>query len=59
MAVGFLESEIFRGGQIIDTILLIIAGIAGISCLFGAIAYLISISNEIQNPDIEEIEPVK
>jgi len=54
-----LKSDIFRGGQIIDTILLIIAGIAGISCLFGAITYLISISNEIQNPDIEEIEPVK
>jgi hypothetical protein len=38
---------------------LIIAGMAGISCLFGAIAYLISISNEIQNSDAEEIELVK
>jgi hypothetical protein len=38
---------------------LIIAGIAGISCLFGTIIYLISISNEIQNPDIEEIDVVK
>jgi hypothetical protein len=38
---------------------LIIAGIAGISCLFGAVTYLISISNEIQNSDIEEIELVK
>ena len=43
----------------IYTLLLIIAGIAGISCLFGAIAYLISISNEIQGPDIEEIEVIK
>jgi hypothetical protein len=38
---------------------LIIAGTAAISCLFGTITYLISISNEIQNPDIEEIEPEK
>jgi len=38
---------------------LIIAGTVGISCLFGAITYLVSISNEIQNPDREEIEVVK
>jgi hypothetical protein len=38
---------------------LIVAGIAGISCLFGAITYLISISNEIQNSDVEEIELLK
>jgi hypothetical protein len=38
---------------------LIIAGAAGISCLFGAIIYLISISNEMQNPDVEEIEQIK
>ncbi len=43
----------------IDTILLIIAGIAGISCLFGIITYLISISNEIQDPDNDEIEFAK
>jgi hypothetical protein len=42
------------GGKIINLILYIIAGIAAVSCLFGAITYLVSISNEIQNPDIEE-----
>jgi hypothetical protein len=36
--------------------LLIIAGTTAISYIFGTITYLISISNEIQNPDIEEIE---
>jgi hypothetical protein len=38
---------------------LIIAATATISYLFGTITYLISISNEIQNPDIEEIEQGK
>jgi len=32
---------------------------ASISYLFGAITYLILISNEIQAPDIEKIEIVK
>jgi hypothetical protein len=39
--------------------LLIIAVIAAICCLFGTIIYLIAISNEIQNPDIEDNELVK
>jgi hypothetical protein len=38
---------------------LIIAGTAAISYLLGAITYLISISNEIRNSDIEEIQVVK
>ncbi len=40
----------------IDSILLIIAGIAAISCLFGTITYLVSISNEIQDSDVEEVD---
>jgi hypothetical protein len=40
----------------IDSILLIIAGIAAISCLLGTITYLVSISNEIQDADIEEVD---
>jgi len=42
--------------SIIDKMLLIIALIAAICCLFGTITYLIAISNEIQNPDIEDDE---
>jgi len=44
------------GGIIINTLLLIGAGTAAVSCLFGTIIYLISISNEIQNSDIEKTE---
>jgi hypothetical protein len=38
---------------------MIIAGTAAISYLFGTITYLILISNEIQNPDVEKIKVVK
>ena len=41
-----------------NTILLIIAGTAAISCLLGTMTYLISISNEMQNTDAEKIEGV-
>jgi hypothetical protein len=46
-----LKSQIEKG-CIIDKMLLIIAVIAAIYCLFGAIIYLAAILNEIQNPDI-------
>jgi hypothetical protein len=36
--------------------LLIIAAIAAICCLFGTITYLLAISNEMQNSDIEDNE---
>jgi hypothetical protein len=44
------------GGIIINTLLLIGAGAAAVSCLFGTIIYLISISDEIQNSDFEKTE---
>ena len=50
-----LKSQI-EWGFITDKMLLIIAVIAAICCLFGTITYLIAISNEIQNPDIEDNE---
>jgi len=50
-----LKSQIERR-FIIDKMLLIIAVIAAICCLFGTITYLVAISNEIQNPDIEDNE---
>ena len=49
----------FQGGSIIDTLLLLIAGTAAISCLVGAVAYLISISNEMVDADIEDMKAVK
>ena len=48
-AFTLIESEL-----IIDKKLLIITIIAAISCLFGIITCLITISNEIQNPDIDD-----
>ena len=54
-AVRLLKSQIERR-YIIDKMLLTIAVIAAICCLFGTITYLIAISNEIQNPDIEDNE---
>jgi hypothetical protein len=38
---------------------LIIAGTAAISYLLGTITYLVSISNEMQTPDVEKIKVVK
>ena len=55
---SFYLNILFDGGTIINTILLIGAGTVAISCLFGTIIHLISISNEIQNSEIEDIEPV-
>jgi hypothetical protein len=42
------------GGIIINILLLIGAGAVAVSCLLGTIIYLISVSNEIQNSDIEK-----
>jgi len=36
--------------------LLIIAVIAAICCLFGIVTFLIAISNEMQNPDLEDVK---
>jgi hypothetical protein len=44
------------GGMVISTILLIGAAAAAVCCLFGTVIYLISISNEIQNSEIEDTE---
>ena len=52
-AVRLQKSQIERRYNI-NKMLLIIAVIAAICCLFGTITYLIAISNEIQNPDIED-----
>jgi hypothetical protein len=54
-AVRLQKSQIERRYNI-NKMLLIIAVIAAICCLFGTITYLIAISNEIQNPDIEDNE---
>ncbi len=54
----FYLTTLLEGGTIINTILLIGAGTVAVSCLFGTIIHLISISNEIQNSEIEDIEPV-
>ena len=51
-AVRLQKSQIERRYNI-NKMLLIIAVIAAICCLFGTITYLIAISNEIQNPDNE------
>jgi hypothetical protein len=45
-----------EGGWIIIKILLIIAALAAIYCLFAAIVCLVAASREIELPDIEDIE---
>jgi hypothetical protein len=45
-----------RGGLTIFKILLIVAIIAAVWCIFAAIVCLVAASREIELPDIEDIE---
>ena len=55
---GVLKSFL-KGGLTIFKILLIVAIIAAVWCIFAAIVCLVAASREIELPDIEDIEIVE